>query len=84
MWERELGISYEVEEWSRLTEAMLSPMREARSKLIQFKVHLVLLVVPLYTIKPYAHQLYGDCICIAGAHVVTSRLNYHVIFFISQ
>lgn len=38
VWEKEWGIAYEEEEWSGLTEEMLRPMRDARSKLIQFKI----------------------------------------------
>ena len=38
VWERDLGVSFEDEEWNTLVEEMLHPMRDARSKLIQYKI----------------------------------------------
>lgn len=38
VWERDLGNFFDEDEWDSLVKPMLKPMRDARSKLIQFKI----------------------------------------------
>ncbi len=38
MWERDLGFAFNDDDWNTLVEQMLLPMRDARSKLIQYKI----------------------------------------------
>lgn len=38
VWEKDVSITYENDEWNKLVKEMLKPMRNARSKLIQFKI----------------------------------------------
>lgn len=38
VWERDLGVTFNNDDWSTLVEQMFLPMRDARSKLIQYKI----------------------------------------------
>lgn len=37
-WEKDISIIYENDDWNKIVKEMLKPMRDARSKLIQFKI----------------------------------------------
>ncbi len=38
VWERDLGLAFNDDDWNTLVEQMLLPMRDTRSKLIQYKI----------------------------------------------
>lgn len=38
VWERDLGIVFDDDDWNTLVKQMLLPMRDARSKLTQYKI----------------------------------------------